>query len=89
MTYLHEVSIELTCTGLHAVRPCMTGVTVAGTSAALVPSAAGSAATDSTRFPEGAALETRHHAPNGDDWRTDWCGGWCSDYEFSVGDWPT
>ena len=56
MMYLHDVSLELTCTGLHAVRPCMTGVTIAGTSAALVPSATGSATTDSAGFLEGAAL---------------------------------
>ena len=73
MMYLHDVSLELTCTGLHAVRPCMISIAVAGTSAALVPRTTRSATTDLAGFLEGAALETRNHAPNhrGDDWRAD------------------
>ena len=73
MTYLHDVSLELTCTCLHAVRPSMISVTVAGTSAALVPGTTWSATTNLAGFLEGAALETRHHAPNhrGDESRAD------------------
>ena len=66
MTYLNDVSLELTCTCLHAVRPCMINVAVAGTSTALVPRTARSTTTDLAGILEGAALETRRHS---DDWR--------------------
>ena len=61
---LHGVSLELTCTGLHSLRPSMTSVSVACTSAVLVPRTTGRATTDRAEFPEDAAFEARHHAPN-------------------------
>jgi len=54
------------CTGLHALRPCVTSVSVARTSTVLEPRTTGGAATDLAGFLEGAALETCHHT---DDWR--------------------
>ena len=71
--YLHGVSFGLTCAGLRALRPCVTSISVARTSAFLEPRTTGSAATDLAGFLEGAALETRHHSPNRreDDWRAD------------------
>ena len=53
---LHSVSLELTCTGLHALGPCVISVSVARTSTALEPRTAGSATTDLAGFLEGAAL---------------------------------
>ena len=58
--YLHRVSIERTYTGLRTLRPCVASVSVACTSAVLVPSTTGSAATGSAGFLERAALWTRH-----------------------------
>ena len=56
MVHLHSVSDRLTCTGLHALEPCMLKVSVARTSAALEPRTAGSATTDLAGFLEGAAI---------------------------------
>ena len=50
------ISLELTFAGLHALRPLVINVSVAGTSTVLIPSTAGSATTDSAGFREGAAL---------------------------------
>ena len=54
------ISLELTCAGLHAVKPPVINVSVAGTSAVLKPSTARSAATDSAGFLERATLWARH-----------------------------
>ena len=54
------VSLGLTFTSLHALEPPMTNVSVAGTSAVLEPSTAGSAATDSPGLLKFAALWTCH-----------------------------
>ena len=62
------VSLELTFAGLHALRPTVINVSVAGTSAVLVPSTAGSATTGSAGFLEGAALWTPRADRRGD-WR--------------------
>ena len=56
MVHLHSVSDGLTCTGLHALGPCVISVFVTRTSAALEPRTAGSATTDLAGFVEGAAL---------------------------------
>ena len=56
--------LELTCTGLHALRPFVANFPAACTSAVLVPTTTGSAATDSPRFLEGTALVTTHHIIN-------------------------
>ena len=50
------ITLELTCTGLYALRPCVISVSVGRTSAALEPRTAGSATTDLAGFLEGAAL---------------------------------
>ena len=54
-------SIELTFAGIHAFKPPVISVSVAGTSAFLEPRTTGSATTDLAGFLEGAALETCHH----------------------------
>ena len=63
------MSLELTLASLHAIKPPVTNVSVAGTSAVLKPSTARSAATDSAGFLEGAALWARHRISDrwGDD----------------------
>ena len=83
-----HLALELTFTlaGLHALKPPVINVSVAGTSAVLGPSTARSAATDSTGFPERAALRARHRT--NDRWR-DGCragcrGDWRPGYELSV-----
>ena len=53
---LHVMSLERTFAGLDALRPDVIDVPVVGSSAVLEPSAARSAATDSARFLERAAL---------------------------------
>ena len=57
-------SIELTFAGLHALKPPVINVSVAGSSAVLKPSTARSATTDSARFSELAALWTHHRVHN-------------------------
>ena len=57
-----SVSLGLTRAGLLALKPPVISVSVAGTSAVLVPSTARSAATDSAGFPERATLCARHTA---------------------------
>ena len=52
--------IELTFAGLHAFKPPVINVSVAGTSTLLKPSTARSAATSPAGFPERAALWARH-----------------------------
>ena len=64
--YLHAVNIELTFAGLHALRPPVISVPVAGTSTVLKPSTARSATTDSAGFPERAALWAHHLIGRGD-----------------------
>ena len=53
-------SIELTFAGLHAVRPPVINVSVAGSSAVLKPSTARSAATVSAGFLERATFGASH-----------------------------
>ena len=54
--YLRAVNIELTFAGLHALIPLVINISVADTSAVLIPSTARSTATGSARFRERAAL---------------------------------
>ena len=54
--YLHTSSLELTFAGLRALDPRVVNVSIASTSAILIPSTTGSAATVSTGFLERAAL---------------------------------
>ena len=58
--HLHALSLELTFAGLHALKPPVINVSVAGTSTVLKPSTTRSATTDSAGFPERAALWARH-----------------------------
>ena len=51
--------LKLTFADVHAFKPAVIDVSVADTSAVLVPSTARSAATDSAGFLEHAALRTR------------------------------
>ena len=53
---LHDIAIELTFTGLRALKPTVISVFVADTSAVLIPSTARSATTDSAGFRKRAAL---------------------------------
>ena len=52
----HVIALELTCAGLHALKPLVTNVPIAGTSTVLKPSTARSATTDSAGFLECATL---------------------------------
>ena len=54
--HIRVISLELTFAGLHALRPHVINVSVAGTSAVLKPSTARSATTDSAGFLERTAL---------------------------------
>ena len=58
----------LTFTGLQAFKPPVLHISVAGSSAVLVPSTAGSATTDSTGFLERAALWARYRIRISDRW---------------------
>ena len=58
--YWYPVSLELTFTGRHALKPLVINIFVAGTSALLEPSTTRSAATISAGFLEGAAFGARH-----------------------------
>ena len=86
MKFIHEFTTpdidRLTFAGLHAIRPLVINVSVAGAAAVLKPSSARSAATDSTRFLERAALWAHHLIGRGDAlWgRADWCGDWHTNY---------
>ena len=72
---LHDViTFKLTFASVQALKPPMINVSVAGSSAVLVPSTAGSAATDSAGFLELATRWARDHISNfrrGDRWRGD------------------
>ena len=57
---VHGGSIGLTFAGLHALKPPVISVSVASTSAVLIPSTARSATTDNSGFLELAALWARH-----------------------------
>ena len=57
---MHALSLELTFASLDALKPPVISVSVAGTSAVLIPSTARSATTDSAGFLKRAALFTRH-----------------------------
>ena len=54
--YLHASSLELTFAGLRALEPPVVNVSVASTSAVLIPRTARSTTTDSAGFREHAAL---------------------------------
>ena len=56
----HAVSLGLTFAGRHALKPFVTNIFVAGTSAVLKPSTARSATTVSAGFLERAAFGTCH-----------------------------
>ena len=58
--YLHGVNVGLTFAGLCALRPAVTNVLVANTSAVLIPSTVRSATTNSAGFLERATLQARH-----------------------------
>ena len=58
--HLHGINIELTFAGLQALRPPVTNVSVACSSAVIIPSTARSTATGSARFLERTALWARH-----------------------------
>ena len=58
--HVHVISLGLTFAGLHAFKPHVIHVSVAGTSAVSIPSAARCATTDSAGSAERAALRTRH-----------------------------
>ena len=62
--HTHAIRLGLTFAGLHALKPPVINVSVAGTSAVLEPSTARSATTDSAGFPERAALWAHHRANN-------------------------
>ena len=54
--HLHAITLELTFASLHALKPAVTSVSVAGTSAVLIPSTARSATADSAGFLERVTL---------------------------------
>ena len=58
--YLRVISLALTLAGLHALKPPVIDVSVAGPSTVLKPSTARSTTTDSAGFLEHAALWARH-----------------------------
>ena len=58
--YLRIISLELTFAGLHALKPPVSNVYIAGTSAVLKPSTTRSTTTDSAGFLKRAALQARH-----------------------------
>ena len=60
LSYLYGISLGLTSAGSGAFKPPMIGVSVAGTSAVLIPSTARSATTGSAGFRKRAALRTCH-----------------------------
>ena len=68
---LHVISLELTFAGLHAFKPPVTYVSVAGTPTVLKPSTARSATTVSAGFLERPAFGARHRFSDcrGDGWR--------------------
>ena len=69
--YLHAVRLELTFASLHALKPAVTNVSVARTSAVFKPSTARSATAVSAGFLECAAFGARHRFSDccGDGWR--------------------
>ena len=82
----HAHDLELTFAGLQAFKPPVIHVSVADTSAVLIPSTTWSTATDSARFLERAALWAHHRiADGGDDKRrADWPDFWRVREETSV-----
>ena len=58
--HVHVIALELTFAGLHALKPAVMRVSVAGPSAFLIPSTTGTATTDSAGFRKRPALWTRH-----------------------------
>ena len=64
------VNLGLTFASLHALKPAVIHVSVAGTSTIIIPSTTRSATTDSPRFLERAAVWTYHHR-RGDAWRSE------------------
>ena len=82
MIYLDVVSLGLTFAGLDALKPTVISVSVAGASAAFIPSTARSTTTDPTGFLERVTLWAHHLIGRGDSscGRADWCGDWRADY---------
>ena len=82
---LYDISLALTCAGLHAIGPRVIDTFAAKSSAVLEPSSARSATTDSAGFPECGALWTSCDTMDrgGVRWRADRLPG----YEFSLGYW--
>ena len=77
--YLHAVRLELTFASLHALKPAVTNVSVAGTPTVFEPSTARRATADSAGFLERTALWARHRIN----------GRWRSGYELSFRHWTT
>ena len=75
----NAVGLELTFARLHAFNPLVTNVCIGDTPTVPKPSSTRSATTDSARFPELAALWTRHGIGDaqGNSWRVN--------YELSFG----
>ena len=64
--HLHVIGLALTFAGFNALKPPVVSVSVASTSAILIPSTTRSATTDSAGFLERAALWARHLVGRGD-----------------------
>ena len=62
--HLHALSLELTFANLYSLRPPVVNISVAESSAVLVPSTARSTTTDSAGFRKRAALWTRYQTGN-------------------------
>ena len=84
------VSMKLTFTSLHALKPLVVNVSVAGTSAVLIPSTARSTTTDSAGFLECAALWARNRITDGwdDKRRADWLGFCRVGEQVAASQWP-
>ena len=67
--HIHTIILGLTFAGRHALKPLVINVVLASTTAVPIPSTARSAATDSARFQERAALWARHRIS--DRWGSD------------------
>ena len=85
-----SLALKLTFASLHALKPLVVSVSVAGTSAVLIPSTTRSAATDSAGFLERAALWARNRITDGwDDKRRAGWPGFCRVGEkVAASQWP-
>ena len=66
MIYRHALNLALTFAGLHALRPAVINIPVAGTPAVLVPGTTRSATTASAGFLERVTLWANHLITRGD-----------------------